>query len=66
MNMLIRKTLFFVLVLFSVGKGECQVASGSFGSTYVPSNGFISIFGDHTFDFADCGLFLFFMKWLFG
>jgi len=34
-----------------------QVSSGSFGGTYVPADGFISIFGDHTFGFADCGLF---------
>lgn len=34
-----------------------DIASGSFGGTFVPSDGFISIFGNHTFDFADCGLF---------
>ena len=34
-----------------------QLTSGSFGSTYVPSDGFISIFGDHSFDYADCGLY---------
>ena len=55
--MIIRKILFFVLMLLFTNDINGQVASGSFGSTYVPSNGFISIFGNHTFDFADCGLF---------
>ncbi len=33
------------------------VTSGSFGDTYIPSEGFISIFGTHTFENADIGLY---------
>lgn len=54
---MIKKSFFSVLILFASIALQAQEASGSFGSTYVPGNGFISIFGDHTFDFADCGLF---------
>jgi hypothetical protein len=34
-----------------------QHASGSFGGAFVPSEGFLSIFGDHSFEFAECARF---------
>lgn len=53
-----KKYFFSAIIMFlAFGLVSQSVTSGSFGGTYVPSSGFISIFGDHSFDFADCGMF---------
>lgn len=55
---MIRKYCFSVVImLVSIGMYAQECNSSSFGNAYVPSNGFISIFAEHSFEFDGGGLF---------